>query len=211
MKEIDTPLANSIRSALELTPNLIDLTLSVTSSNFTTIFKGSKYPFMLRSLTAPLHASTGFADFLNSQKQLGELNVLPAARGLLLQRIRRDSFPKLRVLSCNFQALTYLVPSRPLSRIACTKLLTTEFEAFGDLLTRSTAPIISVDVVLVRPRSSMLGVVQAFLRSLEAISSSIEHLSITLSFPLDFVSKHNSIYARLKVSFMCLSIDLKLI
>ncbi|CEL58542.1 hypothetical protein RSOLAG1IB_12148 [Rhizoctonia solani AG-1 IB] len=44
----------------------------------------------------------------------------------------------------------------------------------------------------------MLGVVQAFLRSLEAISSSIEHLSITLSFPLDFVSKHNSIYARLK-------------
>ncbi|CAE6419129.1 hypothetical protein AG1IA_07370 [Rhizoctonia solani AG-1 IA] len=198
MKEIDTPLANSIRAALELTANLADLTLSVTASNFMTIFKGSKYTFTLRSLTAPLHASAGFADFLNSQKRLKEFNVLPAARGLLLQRIHPDAFPELHALSCNFQALTYLIPSRPLSRIACTKLLTTEFEAFGDLLTRSAVPIMSVDVVLVRPRSSMLGVVQAFLQSLEGVSSSIEHLSITLSFPLDFVSKHNSIYARLK-------------
>ncbi|KDN34689.1 hypothetical protein RSAG8_12238, partial [Rhizoctonia solani AG-8 WAC10335] len=226
INEIDTPLANSIRAALELTPNLVDLTLSVTSSNFTTIFKAANYPFMLRSLTAPLHASTGFADFLNSQEQLEELNVLPAARSLLLQRIQSDflnsqeqleelnvlpaarslllqriqseAFPELHTLSCNFQALAHLVPSRPLDRVGCTKLLTTEFEAFGELMTRSTTPITSIAVVLVRPRSSILGVVQAFLQSLEGISSSLEHLSITLSFPLDFVSKHNSIYARLK-------------
>ncbi|KAG8701307.1 hypothetical protein FRC11_012273, partial [Ceratobasidium sp. 423] len=200
MKEINTPLANSIRAALELTPNLVDLTLSVTSSNFTTIFKGSKYPFMLQKLSAPLHASAGFADFLNRQEQLEEFNVLPAPRGLLLQRIRPDAFPELHILSCNFQALAHLLPSRPLNRIGCTKLLTTEFEAFGELMTRSTAPISSVDVVLVRPRSSMLGVVQAFLQSLEGISNSLEHLSITLSYPLDFVSKHNSMYARLKYS-----------
>ncbi|KAJ1299797.1 hypothetical protein OPQ81_000696 [Rhizoctonia solani] len=198
MKEINTPLANSIRAALELTPNLVDLTLSVTSSNFATIFKGSEYPFMLRRLTAPLHASAGFADFLNAQQQLEEFNVLPAARGLLVQRIRPDAFPELQILSCNFQTLTHLVPSRPLSRIGCTKLLTNEFEAFGELMTRSAAPITSVDVILVRPRSSMLGVVQAFLQCLEGISATLEHLSITLSFPLDFVSKHNSIYARLK-------------
>ncbi|CAE6440497.1 unnamed protein product [Rhizoctonia solani] len=198
MKEIDTPLANSIRAALELTPNLVDLTLSVTSSNFTTIFKGANYPFVLRKLTAPLHASAGFADFLNNQEQLEELNVLPAARGLLLQRVQPDAFPELHNLSCNFQALAHLVPSRPLNRIGCTKLLTTEFEAFGEIMTRSTAPVTRIDVVLVRPRSSILGVVQAFLQSLEGISSSLEHLSITLSFPLDFISKHNSIYARLK-------------
>ncbi|KAH7319527.1 hypothetical protein B0J17DRAFT_724060 [Rhizoctonia solani] len=197
-KEIDTPLANSIRAALELTPNIVNLTLSVTSNNLTTIFKGSKYPFMLRSLTAPLHASTGFAGFLNNQEELEEFNVLPAARGLLLQRINPNAFPRLRTLSCSFQALTHLVPSRPLNRVSCTKLLMTEFEAFGELVTRSTAPITSIDVVLVRPRSSILGVVQAFLQNLESISSNLEHLSITLSFPLDFVSKHNSIYARLK-------------
>ncbi|CAE6455426.1 hypothetical protein ACGC1H_005771 [Rhizoctonia solani] len=198
MKEIDTPLAHSIRAALELTPNLVDLTLSMTSSNFTTIFKGANYPFTLRRLTAPLHASAGFAGFLNSQEQLEEFNVLPAARGLLLQRIHPDAFPELHTLSCNFQALAHLVPSRPLNRIGCTKLLMTEFEAFGELMTRSTTPITSIDVVLVRPRSSILGVVQAFLQSLEGISCSLEHLSIILSFPLDFVSKHNSIYARLK-------------
>lgn len=199
LKEMNTPLANSIRSALELTPNVVDLTLSVTSSNFTTIFKGQRYPFMLRQFTGPLHPSTGFADFLNSQDQIEELNILPTPRGLLPQRIHPDAFPKLHSLTASFQILTYLVPSRPLSRIGCTKLLMSEFEAFGELMTRSTRPIQYLEVVLVRPRSSILGVVQGFLAELEGVFGSVEHLSITLSFPLDFVSKHNSVYARLKV------------
>lgn len=198
LKEMNTPLANSIRSALELTPNLVDLTLSVTSSNFTTIFKGQHYPFMLHQFTGPMHASAGFAEFLNSQDQIEELNILPTPRGLLPQRIYPEAFPKLHSITASFQVLTYLVPSRPLYRIGCTKLLMSEFDAFGELMTRSASPIQSLEVVLVRPRSSILTVVQEFLAKLEGIFDSVEHLSVTLTFPLDFVSKHNSVYARLK-------------
>jgi hypothetical protein len=199
LKEMNTPLANSIRAALEMTPNLVNLALSVTSSNFSTIFKDSHYPFMLRTFTGPLHASTGFADFLNSQVRLEEFNVLPAPRGLSLHRIRSNAFPQLHSLSSNFQTLSHLIPSRPLSRVGCTRLLPSEFEAFGELLRHSTNPVQHVVVVLVRPRSAILSVVQSFLDELEGVFDCVEHLSITLTFPLDFVSKHNSIYARLKV------------
>lgn len=199
LKEMNTPLANSIRAALELTPNLVDLTLSVTSSNFTTMFKDAHYPFLLRSFTGPLHASAGFADFLNSQTFVEEINVLPAPRGLSLQRIRSNAFPKLQSLSSNFQTLCHFIPSRPLSRVKCTRLLTSEFEAFGELLSRSASPVRQLEITLVRPRSAMLSVVQDLLDKLQGVSSSIEHLSIALSFPLDFVSRHSSIYARLKV------------
>lgn len=203
--EMNTPLANSIRGALQLIPNVEDLTLFLTSAPFANIFNNSRYPFMLRRFTGPLHASAGFAKFLNEQVLLEDLNVARTPRGLSMQKIDTGAVPRLSSLSSSWETLSNLVPSRPLSNIGCSKLASNEFSAFGKLLTRSATPVRSIEVVLLRPRHAIVNLVQLFVENLQGVCDSLEHLSVTLSFSLDFVSESNSIYARLKVcSFECL-------
>lgn len=197
--EMNTPLANAIRGALELTPNVEDLTLHLTSAPFTNIFNNSRYPFMLRRFTGPLHASAGFAKFLNEQVLLEDLNVSRTPRGLSMQKIDTSAVPKLSSLSSSWETLSTLVPSRPLSSIGCSKLASNEFAAFGKLLTRSATPVRSIEVVLLRPRHAIVDLARLFIENLQGVNDSLEHLSITLSFSLDFVSHSNSIYARLRV------------
>jgi hypothetical protein len=199
IKEMDTALAKSIRVALHITPNLVDLTLCINSTPFATIFKDSNYPFMLRRFAGPLHTSPGFAQFLNKQTLVEELYVSHTPRGFSLQRLDPDAFPDLSSISSSFQTLSSLVPSRPLSSIGCTSLSATEFPDFGELLTRSASPVRRLDVVLLRTRKEIVKTVQFFIDNIPTVYDTLEHLHVTLSFPLDFVSKHNSMHARLKV------------
>ncbi|KAG9121915.1 hypothetical protein FRC07_001937, partial [Ceratobasidium sp. 392] len=198
IKEIDAPVASAIRAALHLTPNLVDLNLSLTSTPFNAIFKDSDFPFTLRKFSGPLHSSHGFAQFLNKQSLLEELYVSHTPRGFSLQRVDPHALSKLSVVSSNFQTLLSLVPSRPLSRVDCTTLSPNEFVEFGDLLTRSAGSVCYLDVVLLRSRKEIVKTVQLFIDSIPAAYDTLEHLHVTLSFPLDFISKHNSIHARLK-------------
>ncbi|KAG8796574.1 hypothetical protein FRC12_019081 [Ceratobasidium sp. 428] len=198
IKEMDMPAAEAIRTALHLTPNLEDLNLSLASTPFSAIFRESRFPFTLRRFTGPLHASHGFARFLSKQVLMEELYVSQTPRGFALQRIDPASLPKLCRVFSGFQTLSSLVPSRPLSRIGCTTLSPNEFAEFGDLLTCSTSPVQCLDVVLLRSRKEIVKTVQFFIDSIPAVYDTLEHLHVTLSFPLDFISKHNSIHARLK-------------
>ncbi|KAG8683711.1 hypothetical protein FRC08_014122 [Ceratobasidium sp. 394] len=198
IKEMDAPVADSIRTALHLTPNLVDLNLSLTLMPFNAIFKDSDFPFTLRRLSGPLHASQGFIQFLNRQTLVEELYVSHTPRGFSLQRVNSDTFPRLSNVSAGFQTLSSLIPSRPLSSIGCTTLSPGEFVDFGELLMRSTSPVQYLNVVLLRSRKEIVKTVQLFIDSIPTVYDTLEDLHVTLSFPLDFVSKHNSIHARLK-------------
>ncbi|KAG9087034.1 hypothetical protein FS749_003213 [Ceratobasidium sp. UAMH 11750] len=63
---------------------------------------------------------------------------------------------------------------------------------------RSASPVQYLNVVLLRSRKEIVKTVQLFIDSIPTVYDTLEDLHVTLSFPLDFVSKHNSIHARLK-------------
>ncbi|QRV78862.1 hypothetical protein RhiJN_06877 [Ceratobasidium sp. AG-Ba] len=198
IKEIDALVAKSIRIALHLLPNLEDLTLSLAAAPFNAIFQESEFPFRLRRFSGPLYASDGLARFLENQTLVEQLSISHTPRGFALQAVDPGAFPGLQYISAGFQTLQSLVPSRPLVRINCTALSSSEFVEFGKLLSRSCAPVRSLEVVLLRSRKEIVKTVQLFIDSIPTVYRTLEDLHVTLSFPLDFISTHNSIRARLK-------------
>lgn len=116
-------LALSLRAAFSRLPNLRDLTIITTTSDFAT-FSCLDYPFKFERAQFPCVDSAGLYEFLSRQSSITELLLVslvfresPFSEFALLASPNLNILPRLRSITAPLQVLITMVPRRSLSEI----------------------------------------------------------------------------------------------
>lgn len=185
--QVNHTFSHLIREALLRTVNLVDLELSLPSKAVKTIFRDVRYQFELHRLACPLVSSSKFSRFLSSQPTIQELIVLRNIRGSVtvgtsIRNIDSKSLPRLSSVSANLETLLALVPQRPLIKVdtGLSLLSRSQFGAFAEGLTRSSASVETVGATLLCDLAACMQQIEGFIDSLQSHRVDPKRLFISL-------------------------------
>ncbi|KAG8722945.1 hypothetical protein FRC09_005470 [Ceratobasidium sp. 395] len=159
-----------LRRALELVPNLTDLTIVAPGSMLSSVFEFEDfpYPFMIKSFRLRTRHRIRVGNFLNCQRQVEVLELAydvngtrfrPFPQGLDLalgQRIAPESLPRLREIIIPRELLPLLAHNRPVASIdiSSSPLDMRSLASLGEAVLQTTTPLIRLKVGLVVPAGS---------------------------------------------------------
>ncbi|KAG8724363.1 hypothetical protein FRC09_019641 [Ceratobasidium sp. 395] len=159
----------ALRRALELVPNLTDLSIVAPDNMISSIFEFEDfpYPFVIKSFRLRTTHRIRVGSFLNHQRQVEVLELAynvreifhPIPQGLdeaLGQRICPESLPHLREIITPRQLLPLLAPNRPVASIdiSSSPLDMRSLASLGEAILQATTPLIRLKVGLLAPRGS---------------------------------------------------------